>query len=283
MKALDSCTVGFIGAGVMGGALIAASAKVIAGKNILVADISREKTLAICDTFGCTPAAGNIDLARRCDIIFLAVKPAQIPATAKEIAGEVSGKTVVSIAAGVPLASLKEHLSGPGGASSGGALSAAAIIRLMPNLPATVGEGMIALCALGEPPGRERESARVKELLKKAGRVEEIDEHLMDSVTALSGSCPAYAFMFAEALADAAVLLGMPRKDAYTYAAQTLKGAATMLLETGRHPADLKDAVCSPAGTTIEAVRILEQKGFRSAITEAAIAAGEKSARLAGA
>ena len=137
------------------------------------------------------------------------------------------------------------------------ALTVSRFIRLMPNLPATVGEAMIAMC--GDEDISAEEKATVKALLAKAGTVEEVPEKLMDCVTGISGSGPAYGFMFIEALADAAVKLGMPRNQAYIYAAQTLKGAAAMVLETKQHPASLKDGVCSPGGTTIAAVEKLEE------------------------
>jgi pyrroline-5-carboxylate reductase len=267
--------VGFIGAGMMGGALLEAAAKTIPAVRIFVTDDVREKAEAAADKFGCAAAASNIGLTEKCDIVFLCVKPAQIPSVAKEISRGLSqGKILVSIAAGVTLDALKGYTDGQTGA--------ARIIRLMPNLPATVGEGMIALCAGDDEGGTKAAVSLVKETLKEAGRIEEIPESLMDAVVAVSGSGPAYAFMFIEALADAGVLLGMPRKQAYFYAAQTLLGAAKLALESGRHPGDLKDAVCSPAGTTIEAVRVLEQKGFRSAVVEAAFVAGNKSKIMSG-
>jgi pyrroline-5-carboxylate reductase len=280
MKSLDSVAVGFIGTGMMGGALLEAAAKTVPANRIVVADSAREKAEAIAGTFGCAVAGSNIELADKCDVIFLCVKPHQIPSVAKEIARAfspekpLSGKIVVSIAAGVTLAALTEY--------AGGQSCAARIIRLMPNLPTTAGEGMVALCANGDDGGTKTAVSLVKETLKEAGRVEEIPESLMDAVVAVSGSGPAYAFMFIEALADAGVFLGMPRNQAYSYAAQTLLGAAKLALESGRHPGDLKDAVCSPSGTTIEAVRVLEQRGFRSAVIEAALAAGNKSRNMSG-
>jgi pyrroline-5-carboxylate reductase len=151
----------------------------------------------------------------------------------------------------------------------------------MPNLPATVNEGMIALCTKENVSSEiSKEVEFVKEILSCAGKVEQVSEKLMDVVTAVSGSGPAYGFMFIEALADAAVLLGMPRSQAYIYAAQTLKGAAQMVLETSEHPAQLKDAVCSPGGTTIQAVKSLEEKGFRSAVISAVESAYNKSVDL---
>jgi pyrroline-5-carboxylate reductase len=149
----------------------------------------------------------------------------------------------------------------------------------MPNIAASVGESMTALACENALPETEA-AALVCGLLSPGGLVERVDESLMDCVTAISGSGPAYAFIFIEALADAAVGLGMPRAAAYTFAAQTLKGAAALALESGLHPAALKDAVCSPAGTTIEAVRVLEAGGFRSSIIEAARSAARHSRNM---
>ena len=155
------------------------------------------------------------------------------------------------------------------------------ILRLMPNLPATVNEGMIALCTKENVSSEiEQEVEFVKEILSCAGKVEQLSEKLMDVVTAVSGSGPAYGFMFIEALADAAVLLGMPRNQAYIYAAQTLKGAAQMVLETSEHPAKLKDAVCSPSGSTIEGVLSLENASFRADIINAVSRSYERTVEL---
>jgi pyrroline-5-carboxylate reductase len=270
MKTIETCTLGFIGTGVMGSALLASAAKIIPASRITVSDVSRKKCEDAASQFGISIASCNSEAAQKSDIVFLAVKPAQIPLTIKEIARELHGKILVSIAAGVSLASLAEYASDS---------LACAIIRVMPNLPAIAGEGMFALSAQ-KTPAAERAVLLVKDALKGAGTVEEIDESLMDCVTAISGSGPAYAFVFIEALADAAVLLGMPRKQAYLYAAQTLKGAAALALQTQKHPGELKDDVCSPSGTTIEAVRVLEQKGFRSAVIEAAIASAKKAGAI---
>ena len=141
------------------------------------------------------------------------------------------------------------------------------IVRTMPNTPAMVGEGMTAACPNEHM--TEEEIGRVKEILESFSRVELVPEKLMDVVTAVSGSSPAYVFMFIEAMADAAVSGGMPRAQAYQFAAQAVLGSAKMVLDTGKHPGELKDMVCSPAGTTIGAVRTLEEKGFRSAVFEA--------------
>ena len=146
-------------------------------------------------------------------------------------------------------------------------VKAVKITRTMPNTPAMVGEGMTAACPNEHM--TEEEIAYVKTILESFSRVEVVPEKLMDAVTAVSGSSPAYVYMMIEAMADAAVSGGMPRPQAYKFAAQAVLGSAKMVLETGKHPGELKDMVCSPAGTTIEAVRTLEELGFRSSIIEA--------------
>ena len=145
----------------------------------------------------------------------------------------------------------------------------------MPNTPALVGEGMTGVCA--NDLVTEEELQLVLNLLKSFGRAEVVPEYLMDTVTGVSGSSPAYVFLFLEALADAAVAEGMPRKQAYEFAAQSVLGSAKMLLETGMHPGELKDMVCSPGGTTIEAVAVLERENLRSAVIDATRACIRKS------
>ena len=152
------------------------------------------------------------------------------------------------------------------------------IVRCMPNTPALVGEGCTGV-SVSENVTKE-ETALALSLLQSFGMAQEVPERLMDAVVAVSGSAPAYVFLFIEAMADAAVAEGMPRNQAYTFAAQTVLGSAKMVLETGKHPAELKDMVCSPGGTTIDAVKVLEKRGLRSAIMEAMEACAEKSRNL---
>ena len=152
------------------------------------------------------------------------------------------------------------------------------IVRTMPNTPALVGEGMTAACV--NPYVTEEEKDYAQKILESFGKVEIVPEHLIDAVVAVSGSSPAYVFMFIEAMADAAVAEGMPRAQAYQFAAQAVYGSAKMVMETGKHPGELKDMVCSPAGTTIEAVRVLEERGFRSAVIEAMKACADVSRNM---
>ena len=149
------------------------------------------------------------------------------------------------------------------------------LVRCMPNTPALVGEGMTGMCANERL--TEEEKKEICRILEGCGKVEQVDEGLMDVVVSVSGSSPAYVFLFIEAMADAAVADGMPRAQAYQMAAQAVLGSAKMVLETGKHPGELKDMVCSPGGTTIEAVRVLEEKGMRSAVIEAMKACTEKA------
>ena len=226
---------GFIGCGNMGKAMIhgvLASGKAQASDILASAktESSREKNAA---ELGIRLTADNKSVAEFADILFLAVKPQYYE---EVIADEMFGK------------SLK-------------------VIRTMPNTPAMVGEGMMGVCANERVSQAELDT--VLDLCSGFSKAEMIDEKLMDVVTAVSGSSPAYVFMFIEAMADAAVAGGMPRSQAYTFAAQAVLGSAKMVLETGKHPGELKDMVCSPAGTTIQAVRVLEEKGMRSSVFEA--------------
>ena len=208
-------------------------------------------------------------VAQRSDMLWLAVKPDIVPAVLREVGQTVAAKQglVVSIAAGVSLASMEAAL--PAGVR---------VVRVMPNLPALVNE-----CAAGFCRGTNAtpaDSDAVRRLLSTVGSAEEVPEKQMDAVTGVSGSGPAYGFLMVEALADGGVRAGLPRATALTLAAQTLKGAATMVLETGKHPGELKDQVCSPGGTTIAGVEALEHSGFRASTMSAVAAATARSAEL---
>lgn len=255
-----------IGCGSMGGAIMSAICKKLDAKTVTVTAKHFEHAQEFAEKNGCNATQTNQDAVKDAKYIFLAVKPVFIKEVIVGIKKSLrEDSVIISMAAGISLNKLMEIYD-------------AHYIRIMPNMPAQIGEAMTALCSLPELP--EEDLANVTELLKSCGIVEKVDEKLMDCVTAISGSGPAYAFMFVEALADAAVKFGMPRKQAYIYAAQTLKGSAAMVLQDERCPAALKDAVCSPAGTTIEAVAALEANGFRSAIIEGATAAWKKSSSM---
>ena len=277
--------IGCIGCGMMGGALIKAIAKKVGGDKILLSDGDVEKAKSLALELGANFVTSNAQIIENCSYIILAVKPAFFSSVLEQIKSSYNEKlssneknlpVMISIMAGLSIEKI-EQMSCKAGISGG----LQNIVRLMPNLPATVNEGMIALCTKDNvSPEFKQEVEFVKEILSCAGKVEQVSEKLMDVVTAVSGSGPAYGFMFIEALADAAVLLGMPRNQAYIYASQTLKGAAQMVLETSDHPGKLKDAVCSPGGTTIQAVKSLEEKGFRSAVISAVESAYNKSVDL---
>ena len=277
--------IGCIGCGIMGGALIKAIAKKVGGEKILLSDGDVEKAKSLALELGANFATSNAQIIENCSHIILAVKPAFFSSVLEQIKSSYNDRAnseqknlpvMISIMAGLSIEKI-EQMSIQAGISGG----LQNILRLMPNLPATVNEGMIALCTKENVSSEiSKEVEFVKEILSCAGKVEQVSEKLMDVVTAVSGSGPAYGFMFIEALADAAVLLGMPRTQAYIYASQTLKGAAQMVLETSEHPAKLKDAVCSPGGTTIQAVKSLEEKGFRSAVISAVESAYNKSVDL---
>ena len=251
--------IGFIGCGNMGTAMIQGileSQK--CGKEQLMASAKSEETRAKkAQAYGITMVADNAEVAAFADVLFLAVKPQFYPQVIAEIKDVVTEEMlIVSIAPGKSLEWLTEQF--------GRSLK---FIRTMPNTPAMVKEGMMGMCASDKV--EEEEIALFRDLCEGFSRTEVVAESLMDVVTAVSGSSPAYVFLFIEAMADAAVAGGMPRNQAYTFAAQAVLGSARMVLETGKHPGELKDMVCSPAGTTIQAVRVLEEKGMRSAVIEA--------------
>ena len=255
-----------IGTGAMGGAIMRSVCKKYDVKDIKVTDKNTEMGKAFADETGATFVETNKEVLDA-DYIFLAVKPQFLGDVFAEIAGSISPKSVIiSMAAGVKLEKLKNWAP------------KARFIRMMPNVCAMIGEAMTAVVADETISAEEFKTAQ--EILSAAGKVEVVPEKLMDCVTAVSGSGPAFVFMFIEALADAAVRCGMPRAQAYTYAAQTVYGSAGMVLETGKNPAVLKDMVCSPAGTTIEGVAALEENGFRNAVIKAVTAACDRSIAL---
>lgn len=250
---------GFVGCGNMAGAMIGGIIKngVAVREEMIGSVLSDASKERVEKELGITVTQDNTEVAKNCDVLFLAVKPQFYEEVIKEIAGVVrKEQIVITIAPGKTL----EWLAGLFGTEK-------KIVRTMPNTPALVGEGITAACCNENV--TEIDMAVVRELLEGFGKCEFISEHLMDVVVSVSGSSPAYVFMFIEAMADAAVADGMPRDQAYRFAAQAVLGSAKMVLDTGRHPGELKDMVCSPGGTTIEAVRVLEEKGMRSCVMEA--------------
>lgn len=262
-------TIGFIGLGNMGSAMIGGiiANKVVEASDIIGADSSLERTDEIVKKFGITPT-GSSNAAARADILVTSVKPQVYEAVIEDIRDTVSENTVIiSIAPGKTLKWLREKYGKP-----------VKIVRCMPNTPALVGEGCTGVCR--NELVSDEEFKTVLRILNSFGRAYEVQESQMDAVVAVSGSSPAYVFMLIEAMADGAVAEGLPRKTAYEMAAQAVLGSAKMVLDTGRHPGDLKDMVCSPGGTTIDAVAVLESMGFRSAVIEAERACADKSRSL---
>ena len=250
---------GFIGTGNMAGAIMGGIIKkgIFKAEEIIGSDIfepGRERAKA---EYGICVTADNKEVVESSEIIVLSVKPQYYASTIAEIKDFIKDdQIIITIAPGKTLAWLEEQFG-----------KKVKIVRTMPNTPAMVGEGMTAAC-----PNEyitDEELKYVLNILSAFGKVEVVAEHLMDVVVSTSGSSPAYVFMFIEAMADAAVADGMPRVQAYKFAAQAVYGSAKMVLETGKHPGELKDMVCSPGGTTIEAVRVLEKNGMRSAVIEA--------------
>lgn len=259
--------VGFIGGGNMASAMIGGMIQkgVVSADDILVSVRTEKSVERLTNQFGVQATMENKAVVAGSDLVFLAVKPNQIKNIINLVKNFISPeKIIVSILPGKSLQWLGTEIGKP-----------TKLIRTMPNTPALVGEGMTGVCA--NDLVTEEELQLVLTLLKSFGRAEVVSEYLMDTVTGVSGSSPAYVFLFLEALADAAVAEGMPRKQAYEFAAQSVLGSAKMLLETGMHPGELKDMVCSPGGTTIEAVAVLERENLRSAVIDATRACIRKS------
>ena len=254
--------IGFIGTGNMGSALARAAAKAD-GNSLFLVNRHPEKAVVLQkDTGGCV--TDHKTAAENADYLFLGVKPRMLPELAKTLAPILQAletpPVLVSMLAGTEIRRVQESLR-----------TDCPVIRIMPNTPVSVGEGMILYCCSdGLSPDAE---AGFLDAMHFAGRFMKLDEHLIDAGMAVSGCGPAYVDLFVEALADAAVACGLTRKDALLLAAQMTLGSAKLILESGQHPGVLKDAVCSPGGTTIQGVRKLEEKGFRSAVLEAVIAA----------
>lgn len=263
--------IGLIGAGNMGSAILRGviDAGYVKQSQILVCDASHRKMEELSNELPSVNYCDSpLDLAAQADMIILAVKPNYLQGVIDEIREELEGKAVISIAAGWTVSMLAEALEGSG----------ATYLRVMPNTPAMVGEGMTALC--DDSTFSKEDFAFAKGIFDAVGRTVVLPERLFDGVIAISGSSPAYVFMMIEAMADAGVKEGLPRSCAYEMAAQAVLGSALMVLQSGTHPASLKDAVCSPGGTTIEAVEELERKGFRAAIMDAMNACAEKSRQM---
>jgi pyrroline-5-carboxylate reductase len=261
---------GFIGAGNMGGALLSAALKTTPAQNIAVSEKNPVLSDKIRSEYGCAPESA-VTVAKECEFIFLGVKPQIMPIVCSDIKDALASCetpfTVVTMAAGVSIEKLRGYIGGEH-----------PVIRIMPNTPVKVGEGMVLYtCSENVTDSALNEFLSV---MAEAGRFDRLSENLIDAGCAISGCGPAFAYMFIEALADGAVTCGLPRDKAISYAAQTLLGSAKMVLETGEHPELLKDNVCSPGGSTIAGVRELEAHGFRGAALDAVIAAYDRTVEL---
>ncbi|MBQ7924204.1 MAG: pyrroline-5-carboxylate reductase [Clostridia bacterium] len=258
---------GFIGCGNMGGALVRACSKTVGGEKIAVCDYDNKKAEKFANELGVTALTAS-ELVKESKFVVLGVKPQNMQETISPISGELAKHkdvVLITMAAGLSISAIQAF-----------AKATIPTIRIMPNTPAALGEGMILYALSGVS---EADEKTFLECFAKAGKIDKIPEDKIDAASALSGCGPAFVYAFAEALADGAVECGVPRDKAALYAAQTLKGAAEMLLEFG-HPADLKDAVCSPGGTTIAGVHALENGGFRGITMDAVMAAYKRTLEL---
>lgn len=256
---------GIIGVGNMGSALLKAISLIIEKEKIVINDVNDNLLNTRAQEFGVSIAKSNSELVQTAKYVIIAVKPQVIDIVLKEISSSITEqKTIISIAAGVTIDHIKKFINKPVG-----------IIRVMPNTPALVGAGASAMACNENV--QKADLQYVKNILNSIGVVVELDEKHIDAVTGLSGSGPAYGFIMIEALSDGGVKMGLPRNIALKLAAQTLLGAAKMVLDTGKHPGELKDMVTSPGGTTITAVHELEKGGLRATLIKAVEAATLKA------
>lgn len=261
--------IGFIGMGNMGYAILKGLLKIYPKEELLFTDANRGRMEQVSKETGVEYAQSNAECANQVKYLVLAVKPQYYDAVLKEIENVVtSDHIVISIAPGITIENLKNKLG-----------IEKRIVRAMPNTPALLGEGMTGVC-YEETLFSQEEKERIKTFFQSFGKMKVVEERLMNAVVCVSGSSPAYVYLFIEALADSAVKYGLPRDAAYEMAAQTLIGSAKMVLETGEHPGLLKDRVCSPGGTTIAGVAALEEYGFRNAVIKATDACYEKCTNI---
>ncbi|ROR22351.1 pyrroline-5-carboxylate reductase [Mobilisporobacter senegalensis] len=250
--------IGFIGIGNMGYAMLGGALEKFEPEELTFTDVNGKRLEYVKEQKGVNYLHDNTTLVEQCKYIVLSIKPQFYDVVLDSIKDKISpGHVVISIAPGISIDYLKTSLG-----------EDIKIVRAMPNTPALVNEGMSGVC-YSNGNYTEDEKSVVDKLFSSIGKYEVVPEQLLDAVICASGSSPAYVYMFIEALADSGVRYGIPRDKAYTFAAQTVLGAAKMVLETGKHPGELKDQVCSPGGTTIAGVAALEEYGFRNAIMKA--------------
>ena len=260
---------GFIGTGNMGYALLNACVRQFGKDEVIYYDASEVQRDYVFKETGVEASESNIAVAQGCKYLVLGIKPIYLTAVLEELADVVTeDQVIISIAVGITTDLIAKAFS-----------SGIRIIRAMPNTPALVANGMTGI-SFDKDKFNNEELKIIDKFFSAFGRYELVEERLMDAVTCANGSSPAYVYIFIEALADSVVSLGIPRDQAYTLAAQTVYGAASMVLETGEHPANLKDKVCSPGGTTIAGVNALEEHGFRNAIIKATEACYNKAVSI---
>ena len=261
--------IGFIGMGNMGSAILKGLLKVYAPRDMIFTAAHQEKMDQVTSETKVAHAASNRECAAQVKYLVLAVKPQYFDVVFEEIKDVLTkDQVIISLAPGISIQDI--------GARLGGGVR---VVRAMPNTPALLGEGMTGV-AYEAGMYSDEEKEEISLIFSSCGRMELVEERLMDAVGCVSGSSPAFVYMFIEALADSGVKYGLPRKTAYAMAAQTVMGSARMVMETGKHPGQLKDEVCSPGGTTIAGVSALEEHGFRSAVIKAADACYEKTQRM---
>lgn len=270
--------IGFIGSGNMGGALITAACRGNDPKDVIITDYFLDKAKALADNLGCCVASDNAEVVRSAHYIMLGVKPQVLGSVLREISPIIkecveAGKprVLVSMAAGVTVESIKKNLD-----------VEVPIIRIMPNTPVSIGKGMILLTSdiRNKVKVSEKQFEEFVSIMHAAGQFDRIKENGIDEATVATGCTPAYVYMFIEALADGAVMTGVSRDKAIKYVAQAVLGSAAMVLEGELHPGALKDAVCSPGGSTIVGVAELEKGGFRNAAIQAVLGAYYKNIDL---
>ncbi len=263
--------IGYIGVGNIGTPLVKGLIKsgTVKPEDVYIYDVDSFRVEELVKETGVTPCEDNIQLVKECDYIVLAIKPVFVRQVLEEIKDVFTkDKVLVSVVVGITTNTIKSIL-----------YDGAKVIRAIPNLPVMVGEGMTLIYFSKNITKEDRRIA--KSLFECCGKVDELDEMLMSEVTSLTSSSPAYVFLLIEAMGDGAVQQGLPRRIAYKLAAQAVLGSAKMVLETKLHPAELKDQVCSPAGTTIEAVYALEKNGFRHLVMEAMAECTKKALEIA--
>ncbi len=263
-------TVGFIGTGNMGGALARAAAKAVGGSNLYLANRTLDKAQTLAQELGANVCT-NEEAASRCDYLFLGVKPQMMAGMLQSLQPVLAQRTtpcvLVSMAAGLTMDTIR-NMAG----------CALPVIRIMPNVACAVGQGLTLYDCDSRVTQQQRQEFCA--ILAHSGALEPLAEGLMDAASTVAGCGMAFACLFMEGLADGAVACGLSRAQAQRYAGQMLLGAAALMLETGQHPGQIKDSVCSPGGTTIAGVRALEQQGFRSAAMEAVLAAYRRTLEL---